>query len=148
LLVGTTGEQAIRVAAQLADGVLLPEGAGPDAVAWVRDLLPPAATIGLYAWLRVDEDGERARECLVPTVRRWRDGGLYPRLVEHGAIPPTVGSADVARVAIAGTPSECAGAVRQLARAGATTLMVMPVGEDRIDQVERFAREVMPLCQT
>lgn len=146
LLVGSTGERAIRVAAELADGVLLPEGAGPDAVAWVRDRLPPAATIGVYAWLRIDEDGDRARERVVPTVRRWRDGGLYPRLVDLGGVPATVGSADVPRVAIAGTPSECAGAVRELADAGATTLVVMPVGEERTAQLERFAREVIPLC--
>ncbi len=43
LVVGTTGERGIAIAAEHGDGLLLPEGSGVAAVRWARELLGPAA---------------------------------------------------------------------------------------------------------
>lgn len=145
VLIGTTGQRGVEVAARVADGVLLPEGAGAGAVAWVRELLGPDGEVAVYAWLRIDDDGDRAREVVRPLVRARRDESSYPNLVRLDGVPTEgeIDDAAVGRVAVAGTPRECADAIARLAAAGASSVAVLPIGEG--DQLGRFARDVAPL---
>jgi 5,10-methylenetetrahydromethanopterin reductase len=147
VLIGTTGQRGVEVAARAADGVLLPEGASAGAVAWTRETLGPSGEIVVYAWLRIDDDGDRARAVVRPLVRARRDEGMYPNLMKLGGVPDAGGIDDSAvnRVAVAGTPRECADAIVRIAAAGASAIGVLPIGEG--DQVERFAREVAPLVR-
>jgi 5,10-methylenetetrahydromethanopterin reductase len=149
VLIGTTGQRAVEVAARVADGVLLPEGASAGAVTWVRDTLGPQGEIVAYAWLRIEDDGDRARDTVRPLVHARRDEGMYPNLMRHGGVPDEgdVDDAAVDRVAVAGTPPECAEAIARLAAAGASTVAVLPIGDGAADQIERFAREVAPLVR-
>ena len=103
LLIGTTGQRGVEVAARVADGVLLPEGASEGAVAWAREALGADGRVVVYSWLRIDDDGDRAREVVRPLVRTWRDGGMYPNLVRLGHVPPDgdVEADAIDRVAIA-----------------------------------------------
>jgi len=149
VLVGTTGKRGVEVAARAADGVLLPEGAGEGAVAWVRELLGPGGEIVVYAWMRVEDDGDRARDAVRPLVRARRDEGTYPNLIRLGGVPDEgeIDDGAVDRTAVAGTPQECADAVARLAAAGASTVAVLPVGGGLAEQVERFAADVAPLVR-
>lgn len=149
VLIGTTGQRGVEVAGRVADGVLLPEGASAGAVSWVREALGPDRRIVVYAWLRVDDDADRAREVVRPLVRTWRDGGMYPNLVRLGGVPVEgdVDDSAVESVAIAGAPEECAAAVARLAAAGASTVVVVPVGDDAEEQVERLSADVAPLLE-
>jgi 5,10-methylenetetrahydromethanopterin reductase len=149
VLVGTTGKRGVEVAARAADGVLLPEGASEGAVAWVRELLGPDGEIVVYAWMRVDEDGDRAREVVRPLVRARRDEGMYPNLIRLGGVPDEgeIDDRAVDRTAVAGTPQECADAIARLAGGGASTVAVLPVGDGLAEQVERFATDVAPLVR-
>jgi 5,10-methylenetetrahydromethanopterin reductase len=149
VLIGTTGQRGVEVAGRVADGVLLPEGAGAGAVSWVREALGPDRQIVVYSWLRVDDDADRAREVVRPLVRTWRDGGMYPNLVRLGGVPVEgdVDDSAVESVAIAGAPEECAAAVARLAAAGASTVVVVPVGDDADEQVERLSADVAPLLE-
>lgn len=149
VLIGTTGRRGVEVAGRVADGVLLPEGASAGAVSWVREALGPDQRIVVYSWLRVDDDADRAREVVRPFVRTWRDGGMYPNLVRLGGIPVEgdVDDSAVESVAIAGAPEECAAAVARLAAAGASTVVVVPVGDDAEEQVERLSADVAPLLE-
>jgi 5,10-methylenetetrahydromethanopterin reductase len=149
VLVGTTGKRGVEVAARAADGVLLPEGASEGAVAWVRKLLGPDGEIVVYAWMRVDEDGDRAREVVRPLVLARRDEGMYPNLIRLGGVPDEgeIDDGAVDRTAVAGTPQECADAIVRLAGAGASTVAVLPVGDGLAEQVERFATDVAPLVR-
>jgi 5,10-methylenetetrahydromethanopterin reductase len=149
VLVGTTGKRGVEVAASAADGVLLPEGAGEGAVAWVRELLGPDGEIVVYAWMRVEDDGDRARDAVRPLVRARRDEGTYPNLIRLGSVPDEgeIDEGAVDRTTVAGTPQECADAVARLAAAGASTVAVLPVGEGLAEQVERFATDVAPLVR-
>jgi 5,10-methylenetetrahydromethanopterin reductase len=149
VLIGTTGQRGVEVAGKVADGVLLPEGASAGAVAWVREALGPAAEIVVYSWLRVDDDDNRARQAVRPLVRTWRDGGMYPNLVRLGHVPVEgdVDDGAVDRVAIAGTPQYCARVVARFAAAGASTVVVVPVGEGAAEQLERLSAEVLPLLE-
>jgi 5,10-methylenetetrahydromethanopterin reductase len=149
VLIGTTGKRGVEVAGRVADGVLLPEGASAGAVSWVREALGPDRRIVVYSWLRVDDDADRAREVVRPLVRTWRDGGMYPNLVRLGGVPVEgdVDDSAVESVAIAGAPEECAAAVARLAAAGASTVVVVPVGDDADEQVERLSADVAPLLE-
>jgi 5,10-methylenetetrahydromethanopterin reductase len=147
VLIGTTGPRGIALAGEVADGVLLAEGAGPAAVRWATASLPPHALTVVYAWLCVDDDGDAARLALRPTVQAWRDGGLYPGIVARGGLPPAgeIEPDAVSPVAIAGTPRECAQSLMRLQGAGASSIVLVPTGEGPDGQLERFAAEVMPL---
>jgi alkanesulfonate monooxygenase SsuD/methylene tetrahydromethanopterin reductase-like flavin-dependent oxidoreductase (luciferase family) len=111
---------------------------------------PPEVLIGSTgprgSWTRIDDDGERARAELIPTVEAWRDSGLYAVQMAHGGLSPDspVDAEAVARVSIAGDPEQCTDALARLAEAGAATVLVRPVGPRPVEQVERFAAEVMP----
>jgi 5,10-methylenetetrahydromethanopterin reductase len=149
LLIGTTGQRGVEVAARVADGVLLPEGASEGAVAWAREALGADGRVVVYSWLHIDDDGDRAREVVRPLVRTWRDGGMYPNLVRLGHVPPD-GDVDddaIDGVAIAGAPEECAAAVARLAAAGASTVVVVPVGDGAAEQLERLSADVALLLE-
>ena len=147
VLIGTTGERGVALAADVADGLLLPEGSGEATIGWARGVLDSGQRLVAYAWLSVDEDPDRARAALLPQVRRWREMGLYPGLYARSGFPgpEAVEPADVDRVAIAGTPAECAKALLRFASEGAATVVVVPVADDPAEQLARFAEDVLPL---
>jgi alkanesulfonate monooxygenase SsuD/methylene tetrahydromethanopterin reductase-like flavin-dependent oxidoreductase (luciferase family) len=131
ILVGTSGPRGMAVARAVADGLLLPEGAGAEAIADAAQRLD-GGEIAVYVWLRLDDDGERARAELVPLTRRWCEWGLYPRLKE-----------------LAGLDAGCevdADVVGRISVAGATTIILLPVGRAPQEQIARLAREVLPLA--
>lgn len=146
VLIGTTGERGIALAADIADGLVLPEGAGEAAVAAIAATLPAGAELTVYAWMRIDEDRDAARDCILPELRRWRDWRLYPTLRRHSGLPETdtVTREHVDGLAIAGPPEECAATLAGLHRAGATAVVVMPAGPDPEGQLERCAADVFP----
>jgi alkanesulfonate monooxygenase SsuD/methylene tetrahydromethanopterin reductase-like flavin-dependent oxidoreductase (luciferase family) len=86
---------------------------------------------------------------LGPVVTAWRDSGLYPGLVAAAQVPPDgpVDEQAVARVAIAGDADECARGLAALAGAGATSVVLLPVGDDRDGQLEALGRDVLPLVR-
>ena len=145
--IGTTGRRGIALAAELADGLVLPEGATPAAVAAVRSLLPADAELTVYAWMRIDNDRDGARAMLLPELTRWRDGRLYPTLLEHAGLPERgpLRTEHVGDLALIGTAEECADGILRLHRAGAGSVVLMPIGPDPDEQVERSGTEVLPL---
>lgn len=147
LLIGTTGERGIATAGAVADGLVLPEGTGAAAVSWASGLMASAGAVVVYAWTRVEDDGSRARAVLLPTVQAWRDGGMYPNLVAAAEVGKTVDEAAVRRVALAGTPRECADGVLELGAAGADSVVLAPAGDDPAAQLDRIADAVLPLVR-
>jgi 5,10-methylenetetrahydromethanopterin reductase len=145
LLIGTTGERGMATARAVADGLVLPEGAGEAAVRWAAEQIGGGATLVVYAWMRIDDDGPAARAALAPAVQGWRDGGMYPNLVGRAGLeaPAEIDDDAVRRVAVAGTAGECAEAVARLGDAGASSVVIVPMGEDPSAQLERFARAVL-----
>jgi alkanesulfonate monooxygenase SsuD/methylene tetrahydromethanopterin reductase-like flavin-dependent oxidoreductase (luciferase family) len=156
ILIGSTGPRGLALAAAHADGFLLPEGCGPAfiarAVAQAFEIAPrarpPLAVV--YAWMRVEDDGERARLALRPVVEEWIERGLFPEPAAAagidsawtpGRLPPSL----AADLAVVGDPPACAAAARRFIDAGAGTLVMVAVGSDHDRQYERFAREVLPL---
>jgi len=145
LLIGTTGERGMATARAVADGLVLPEGSGEAAVRWAAEQMDEGATLVVYAWMRIEDDGPGARAALAPAVQAWRDGGMYPNLVERAGVeaPGEIDDEAVGRVAVAGTGEECADAVRRLGDAGADSVVVVPAGDDPSAQLKRFAQAVL-----
>lgn len=148
VLVGSTGPKGLALAAERADGALLPEGCGP---AFVADAVERARAAGgrldtvVYAWMRIDDDRARARAALLPTVRAWRDSGRYPGPVAAAGLDAGQPLDDAAldRLAIVGDGPACAAAVERFLAAGTDRLVVVPQGDDWREQLERFAGAVL-----
>jgi alkanesulfonate monooxygenase SsuD/methylene tetrahydromethanopterin reductase-like flavin-dependent oxidoreductase (luciferase family) len=170
VLAGVRGPKSLSVAGAACDGVLLAEPATPAYLAWAGALVEAAAARAgrprpqraVYTWLSVDRDSRAARERLTPVLaenlgdpatrvhltglpfaaelaRRLDDPGRRApdgRLLE----PEWVGA-----LAVAGSPGECAAAVRALAGAGADRVILLPLPGDERAQIGQFAREVRPL---
>ncbi len=146
LVVGTTGERGIAIAAEHGDGLLLPEGSGGDAVRWARELLGPDRRLVVYTWMRIEDSSAQALDVMRPRIEQWEQDGSYPQLVELARAEP--GSDDgslVSLVSLAGPAAACAAGVRRLAEAGADAVVLSPVGDDPLAQLQRFAAEVLPL---
>jgi 5,10-methylenetetrahydromethanopterin reductase len=152
IVIGTTGPRGLKLAGQCADGFLLPEGCGPGFVEWATEAAAgsergvPAERV-VYAWASID-DAEVARAELEPKISHWLEGGLYPEAYRRAGVEDPEGPVDLARLVaeltVHGEASSCAAAVRRFAAAGATSLLLVPVGEDAAGQVERLGTAVLP----
>jgi 5,10-methylenetetrahydromethanopterin reductase len=146
VFIGTTGRRGIALAAEIADGLVVPEGAGEAAVRAMSALLPRGAELTVYAWMRIDDDRDAARDSVLPELLRWRDMRLYPTLLDHSGLP---GAGPMMRehvdgLALVGPAEDCADGIARLRRAGASAIVVMPVGPDQSEQLERCAADVIP----
>lgn len=153
VLIGTTGPKGLALAGRHADGILLPEGSGPAFVKWAiaQASATAAARCVVYSWLSIDDDPARARRRLMPAIDRWLELDLFPHAKRAAGVTDPLAPGDPARLAltdaisICGDNEMCADGVRQLAVAGADTI-VLAAPEDELEgQLERFARDVMPL---
>ena len=146
LVVGTTGERGIAIAAEHSDGLLLPEGSGVAAVRWASELLGPERRLVVYTWMRIEDSSAQALAVLTP----WIDAlgavsGSYPQLLELARAEPGSDGSLAPVVSLAGPAAACAAGVRRLVEAGADAVVVSPVGDDPLAQLQRFAAEVLPL---
>ena len=145
ILIGTTGPRALAAAGRSADGILLAEGAGPEAVRWARGEAGGVGETVVYAWLSLDDDRDAAAEALRPGVESWRRMDLYPRLFELAGVDEGPLDADRLRaLAVAGDADDCVRAVSALWDAGADSVVVVPRHEDRGSQMARFVADVLP----
>jgi 5,10-methylenetetrahydromethanopterin reductase len=155
LLVGTTGRQGLEIAGRHADGILLPQGATPDAVRWARSITTaanPGATTAVYSWVWIDDDPARAHAALRPELAGWRTKGRYPELARRAPAPDRAAVAPDAEIdaaldemALVGDAAACAAAVHRLADAGTDSVVLRPSVADGRAHVRRFASDVLPL---
>jgi alkanesulfonate monooxygenase SsuD/methylene tetrahydromethanopterin reductase-like flavin-dependent oxidoreductase (luciferase family) len=142
ILVGTTGPKGLALAGRSGDGILLAEGAGPAFVEWAVGQASngrrPECVV--YAWMRVDEDEDRVRALLTPALEHWSGSGNYPE-------PVRLAPADPLELGVLGDPAACARAIGRLAEAGAHSVVMVPLGDDREEQLDRLAADVLPLVR-
>jgi 5,10-methylenetetrahydromethanopterin reductase len=148
ILVGTTGPRGLAAAGRAADGILLPEGAVPEAVRWARTTAGAPATTAVYAWLSLDDDRAAAAAALQPYVAAWQRYGLYATLSEQAGIDDDAEALEGDRLralAVAGDARDCARAIAELWAAGADSIVLLPRSDARDEQLARFNAEVRPL---
>jgi alkanesulfonate monooxygenase SsuD/methylene tetrahydromethanopterin reductase-like flavin-dependent oxidoreductase (luciferase family) len=148
IVIGTTGPRGLGLAGERADGFLLPEGCGPAMVEWAVEAASGPAERVVYAWACVDDDAEAARAALEPKLAHWLESGLYPEPYRRAGVEDPEGPVDLARLVgeltVHGDAGSCAAAIRRFAAAGATSLILVPVGDDAAAQVERLGTAVLP----
>jgi 5,10-methylenetetrahydromethanopterin reductase len=147
VLIGSTGTRGLRVAHRVADGIVLPELSSPLAVEWARSQAGDAQRTVVYAMLSIDDDAVEALQAARPVVERWARSGLFPRLTELAGIGADgqgpLKDEQLSLMTVAGTPANCAEAVRRWEDAGVDDLVLLARDPDADDQVDRFARQVL-----
>jgi 5,10-methylenetetrahydromethanopterin reductase len=159
ILIGTTGPKGMALAGGQADGLLVPEGCGPNFIASAKRVAlasarspAPQPKIVAYAWLRIEDD-ERARVALREAVAGWVASGLYPEPMRAAGVDRPPGPGPIPRdlaseLAVVGRPADCADAVGRLGGSGACSVVLAALGADFDGQYETFAREVLPVLNT
>jgi alkanesulfonate monooxygenase SsuD/methylene tetrahydromethanopterin reductase-like flavin-dependent oxidoreductase (luciferase family) len=150
VLIGTTGPRGIELARDIADGLLLPEGCGPDFVRWAggADSSPKRVT---YAWLAIDENRSEALARLAPSLKRWAVSEHYPwprELAGLGQAPVQISDSEIAalaaRVSVAGTARDCAESIERLFDAGSDRVILVPQGPEPLSELRQVASAVAP----
>jgi alkanesulfonate monooxygenase SsuD/methylene tetrahydromethanopterin reductase-like flavin-dependent oxidoreductase (luciferase family) len=118
IFAGVRRARSLALSGRVADGTILSEPSSPRYVEWARAQI--AATrphrVTVYAWFSMDADGDAARAVLRPLLNeRSAEGG--PQF-EYGD--------GVEDMTVAGTPEECAAAIRALGDAGADAVVLLP----------------------
>lgn len=174
ILVGASGPRMLELAGRVGDGCLLTVGRLPEQLDAARSIIAEgrqaAAGQGpfeLVLWLplAVDDDPARARAAARPYVarsllhptpaplrglaqevaERLRAGYSYERHLAQDAVHVAlVPDQLVDGWAIAGTPSDCAATLRELADQGFPRIALVPMGRPKAAVVRRLARDVLP----
>lgn len=153
ILLGTTGPRGLGLAGRVADGVMLPSLATPDAVRWAGEKMErAAATSVVEAFLALEDDREDALAQVRARIERLIAYQAFPKLTEIAGLR-TDGSGEltddvIQAMALAGTPGESMETVRNLASAGADSIVLVAGAAAGKRHYERFAEEVLPLVQT
>jgi 5,10-methylenetetrahydromethanopterin reductase len=167
IVLGVKGPRALRVAAEVADGV---HGAILTSPAHVRRIRAGTAlhtarrfTVVAYVPVAVSTDRARARACVRPVVARYlgilhgqsilADAGLEPSRTQpfRDALAAGRPAADlvtdelVDMLAVAGTPDDCRRALRRWRDAGLDApVAVVPPDADVVEQIEVIGAELAP----
>lgn len=149
ILIGTTGPRGLELAGRVSDGAVVPEVACPAAVRWAGERIAAggdAPELVLYSYLSLDEDD--GVEVAVELVDQWIRSGVFPDMAEHAGLTRD-GEGELSEemllsIATAGTPESCAATVGGLIGAGATSVVLLPRESDYLNQLRRFAAEVLP----
>jgi alkanesulfonate monooxygenase SsuD/methylene tetrahydromethanopterin reductase-like flavin-dependent oxidoreductase (luciferase family) len=151
VLVGAMGPRSLELAGRVSDGLMLPEGSSPAYVRAASELAGRPEHVAVYVLFAVDDDGDRAREAVAAAVAEFAPGDGDARLAALGVagmsgMSGVVDDDRIERFAVAGTAAQCAAAIRRLGAAGATSVILVPQGDDA-SQLERAAAEVLPLVR-
>ncbi|GAA5149091.1 LLM class flavin-dependent oxidoreductase [Pseudonocardia eucalypti] len=135
---GATHPDALRRAVRLGDGFV---GSGisttaqfAEEVRVIRSALedhrpgPTGFPIAKRVYIAVDDNAERARGRIAEALDRFY--GYF-------------GLTGLAPAAVAGTPDDCVAGLREVAEAGAETILLNPLFDD-LEQMERLAAQVIP----
>lgn len=159
VMLGVMGEKSMRLAGQIADGVLLVEHSSPEYVRWCRDLVDEhrsePAFVGVYAVTLIDEhDPAGALGTMRGVVADALAGGLNSvtshaswaeeaqALINEGkqALLDAMPDAWVHDLTLAGSASDARATMDRLTEAGATSIILTPMpGWDLLTWMESAA---------
>ncbi|MGS0686690.1 LLM class flavin-dependent oxidoreductase [Nakamurella sp. GG22] len=146
IVVGARGPRSLRLAAELADGVVLAEPVTPEYLAFVREHTGPDLPIHSYNVAAVDADAARAREAartgltwtgdpdwaphirVLPFAAEFTD--LRRRHSRRADFAAALPDQWVDQLAVTGTPSDARKRLAQLASSGSAHAVLIPAGPD------------------
>lgn len=137
LSLGIRGPRGVELAKELGTGVILAEGSTPEYVAGVREVLGSTARITVFVWSNLDDDTDRARRAIAPTVEAALHkpylaaqlSGLGDNVDVGGAIDSLTVSGDV---------RSCRAAVDRLVDSGADSVVLQPIHGTEEEQIQAF----------
>jgi len=166
VLLGVKGPKALRLADEIADGVLCSVLASPGHVHRVRRTAGagrPGFSVVAYVIMAVSSDGGAARAAVRPLIARYlgvlhgqsilRDAGLGPdrtqsfrdALVQGSPAVHLVDDLLIDALSVAGTPEQCRRQLARWAEAGLDApIAVLPPDADRMEQLARCAEMLVP----
>jgi alkanesulfonate monooxygenase SsuD/methylene tetrahydromethanopterin reductase-like flavin-dependent oxidoreductase (luciferase family) len=165
LSLGVRGPKSLALSGRVADGTILAEYSGPAYVAWAREQIaigqqgagrdgPHRLTV--FAFTCVDTQPSTARQQLRPLIASAIASGKIAAQIAPMGITPKVGEFMedggqgrleeempdewIDELCIIGTAEECLLAIRRLVDAGADTVVLVPLPDKSLDELEKFAR--------
>jgi len=156
IVVGVRGPRSLRLAAGLADGVVLAEPVTPEYLAFVRQHTGPDLPIHAYNVAAVDADPDRGRRAVraglswigdpdwaphiqaLPFATEFADlRRNHPRREDFAAALP---DAWVDQLAVTGTPADARERLARLDDAGSSHAVLIPAGQDPFGELTSLAR--------
>jgi alkanesulfonate monooxygenase SsuD/methylene tetrahydromethanopterin reductase-like flavin-dependent oxidoreductase (luciferase family) len=159
IVVGVRGPRSLRLAAGLADGVVLAEPVTPEYLALVREHIGTDMPIHAYNVAAVDDDADRARRAVrgglswvgepdwAPHIQALPFAAQFASLRRNhlrredfaAALPDEW----VDQLAVTGTPADARRRLDGLDRAGSSHAVLIPVGSDALSALTALAK-VLP----
>jgi 5,10-methylenetetrahydromethanopterin reductase len=166
--ISASGPRTLELAGEIADGVILLVGLFPEALAWALEHIDRGAAKGgrerphvaVFAYGAIDDDEARALAS-ARSIAAWFPqtapvicalAGLEPALIEEvkrryagGEFQEAAAAASllpddfVRRVALAGNRDQARERIGAVVQAGADSVSVFPLGEERMQTVRAFA---------
>lgn len=169
LFAGVRAIRSLQLAGRVADGTILAEGSSPAYVAWARQqILGGMASVNrkdqhsvvVYTLCHVTPDPAVAHQILRPHIAQMvADGSLDSQLAPLGISQEieariqqegkqrfiqTFPDEWLDQLAVVGTPDGCVNAIGKLTEAGADSIVLVPLLEQRESQLDVLERDVFP----
>jgi len=165
IVLGVKGPRALRLAGEIADGVLCSILASPAHVRRVRAATGarPGFVVAAYVPVLIDDDAARARDAMRPLLARYlgvmhgqsilADAGLGAERTQRFReaflrgedAGDAIGDEMIDVFAAAGTPADCRRQLRRFAEAGLdAAIAVVPKATDFGEQIARIGAELAP----
>ncbi|MEP7059516.1 MAG: LLM class flavin-dependent oxidoreductase [Actinomycetota bacterium] len=168
IFISASGPRTLELAGEVADGVILLVGLFPEAIAWALEHVDrgadkagrPRPHVAVFAYGAIDEDEDRALGSarsiaawfpqtapvicelaglapdLIQEVRERYAGGEFQEAASAASLLP---DGFVRRVALAGNRDLALSHIRAATEAGADSVNVFPLGQERMQTVRTFA---------
>jgi 5,10-methylenetetrahydromethanopterin reductase len=173
VLAGVRGIRSLRLAGQVADGIILAEPVSPAYVRWSREVASAAAadvgreppTVVAYTRLSVDHDPGLA-SARIRSLLASKPGGLAERSMRSSLrtldfateLERVIDSATnqhhlaaallpewIDELSVSGTPADCARSIARLASAGADRIVLVPTLDRTEEEARIVGEEILPL---
>lgn len=164
---GVRGPKSLTLSGRVADGTILAEGAAPAYISWATEQIAAGRMqvgredrqhLTVYVWTSIDEDRQRARALVRPSVAISLRSGwqqLAPLGIQEQAkqlLEAHAGDDLVKAIpedwldllSVSGTPQDCIQAVRRFEAVGVDSLIFVLPFEDEAAQIERLASDLLP----
>lgn len=174
LYMGVSGPKMLQMSGALADGSVLSVGAGARYVSWAKEQIEVGRAaagrtgphrIVAFALYAVDDDRDKARDKIREPLSFYQAAGSPNAITRAEGTSEEVaalldkGGRDLlaskmpeewlSRLAVAGTPADCANQIAALYAAGADSVALFPVTHGRIEELARItAQQVVPLLES
>jgi alkanesulfonate monooxygenase SsuD/methylene tetrahydromethanopterin reductase-like flavin-dependent oxidoreductase (luciferase family) len=170
VFLGVRGPKSLALSGRVADGTILAEFASPAYLSWAREQIdrgrleawrdrPHRLTV--FAFVCLEDDIAEARRQLNPLVAAAvASGKINTQIAPLGILPaaeemladggPQQLEAEmpdewIDQLNVVGSPEACAAAIGRLVEAGADSVVLVPLPDKGLDELDLFAGRLLPL---